>query len=335
MTLQVAEPRTIGRTEVAITALGLGAAPLGNLYTRVSDEQAELTVAAVWDRGIRYFDTAPHYGLGLSERRLGRALQGRPRESYVLSTKVGRVLEPVKPPAGDDLEHGFAVPAAFRRRWDFSADGVRRSLDESLERLEMDRVDIVLIHDPDEHLDWALREACPALAALRDEGVVGAVGVGMNSTSALARFVTEADIDLVLEAGRYTLLDQSALDELLPRCLERGVSVVAAGVFNSGLLSRPRPPADTTYDYQSVPQEILDRAHRVADVCERHGVTLPQAALQFPLGHQAVQSLLVGMRSPEEVETDIALLTTPAPGELWQELAEDGLLNPRAPVPGG
>lgn len=325
--------RPLGRTDVAVPILGLGTAPLGNLYTPVDDDAAERTIAAAWDRGLRWFDTAPHYGLGLSERRLGRALHGRPREAFVVSTKVGRVLDPVGKPSGDDRDNGFAVPATHVRRWDFSADGVRRSLEESLVRLGLDRVDVALVHDPDDHVEWALREAVPALAALRDEGVVGAVGVGMNATAPLARFVRDADLDAVLLAGRYTLLEQSALDDLLPLCSARGVSVLAGGVFNSGLLARPRPPASATYDYAAAPQHLIVRAGRIADVCERHGVTLPQAALQFPLGHDAVHAVVVGARSPEEVETDAALATTPVPATLWADLLREGLLDARAPLP--
>ena len=325
--------RRIGRTEVTVTPIGLGAAPLGNLYVEVDDETAEQTLAVAWDCGVRWFDTAPHYGLGLSERRLGRALRGRPREAYVVSTKVGRLLDAVDTPTGDDLAHGFAVPATHRRRWDFSADGVRRSLEESLVRLGLERVDLVLVHDPDDHVDWALREAVPALVALRDQGVIGAVGVGMNAAPPLARFVAESDVDAVLLAGRYTLLEQTALDDVLPLCAARGVSVLAGGVFNSGLLSRPRPPEDATYDYAPAPLRLLARAIRLADVCERNGVTLPQAALHFPMGHEAVQAILIGARTPEEIEADVALAATPVPAGRWADLVREGLVDPRAPLP--
>jgi D-threo-aldose 1-dehydrogenase len=300
----------------------------------LDDDTAERTVAAAWELGIRWFDTAPHYGLGLAERRLGRALQGRPREAYVLSTKVGRRLDPVGDPSGDDRANGFVVPATHVRRWDFSADGVRRSLEESLGRMGLDRVDVVLVHDADDHVEWALREAVPALVALREQGVVGAVGVGMNAAPPLARFVTESDIDTVLLAGRYTLLEQTALDDLLPLCSVRGVSVLAGGVFNSGLLARSRPDESATYDYAPAPKHLIERAHRLADVCERHGATLPQAALQFPLGHDAVSAVVVGARSPEEVEADVALGTTAVPTALWSDLVREGLLDARAPLPG-
>jgi D-threo-aldose 1-dehydrogenase len=330
---QPAPRRRLGRTDVAVTSLGLGAAPLGNLYAPIDDEAAERTIGAAWDCGIRWFDTAPHYGLGLSERRLGRALRTRPRADYVVSTKVGRLLDPIEAPSGDDLAAGFAVPATHRRRWDFSADGVHRSLEDSLARLGLDRVDLVFVHDPDDHVDWALREAVPALVALRDQGVVGAVGVGMNRAAPLAHFVAEADVDAVLLAGRYTLLDQTALDELLPHCTARGVAVLIGGVFNSGLLSRPWPADDTTYDYRPVPRELLVRARRLAEVCDRHGVTLPQAAVQFPRGHEAVRAALIGARSPQEIKADAALAAAPLPPTLWADLRAEGLLDPRAPQP--
>lgn len=318
---------------LALPPLGLGCAPLAGLYTPVDEETAQATVGAAWDQGIRYFDTAPHYGLGLSERRLGRALRGRPRDAYVVSTKVGRILEPVAAGSEPDRDDAFAVPAAYERRWDFSADGVRRSLDESLARLGLDRVDVVYVHDPDEHMKAALTQALPALARLRAQGVVRAIGVGMNSAAALNRFVAEADIDVVLLAGRYTLLEQAALDDLLPRCVERDVAVVVGGVFNSGLLAYARPPDDVTYNYAAAPQDLLARARRIAEVCERYGVTLPQAALQFPAAHPAVRCVLVGARSPEEVDTDAALARAPVPRELWPDLVREGLLDPRAPLP--
>jgi D-threo-aldose 1-dehydrogenase len=318
---------------MAVTRLGLGTGPLGNLNTAVDDDTAEATVAAAWDAGVRWFDTAPHYGLGLAERRLGRALRDRPRDAYVVSTKVGRLLDPVDEPSGEDLATGFAVPATHRRRWDFSADGVRRSLDESLVRLGTDRVDLVLVHDPDDHMDRALREALPALVALREEGVVRAVGVGMNASAPLARFVAETDVDAVLLAGRYTLLEQTALDDLLPLCDTRGVAVLAGGIFNSGLLSQPRPAEDATYNYAPAPPEVIARARTLADVCERHGASLPAAAVHFPLGHPAVRAVLVGARSPAEIVADAGFAASAPPAALWKDLVEAGLVDPRAPRP--
>ncbi|MFC9701355.1 aldo/keto reductase [Streptomyces sp. NPDC056943] len=322
----------LGGSAVPVSELALGCAALGNLYRPVTDEAARATVDAAWDAGVRTFDTAPHYGLGLSERRLGAALRDRPRDTYTLSTKVGRFLVPGPPGSpGDDLAHGFAVPATHRRVWDFSADGVLRSLEASLKRLDLDRVDIALLHDPDDHAEQALREAYPALERLRREGVVGAIGIGMNRSALPARFLRETDIDVVLLAGRYTLLEQDGLSDLLPAAAARGRSVVIGGVFNSGLLTAPRPGA--TYDYAPAPQPVLDRALRLLAVTERHGVPLRAAALRFPFGHPAVASVLTGARSPEEVRDTVEQLRRPIPDALWDELRAEGLLDPGTPVP--
>jgi D-threo-aldose 1-dehydrogenase len=308
---------------VAVTEVSFGGAAIGNLFTAVTDDDARAAVDAAWDGGIRYFDTAPHYGLGLSERRLGAALRDRPRGDYVISTKVGRLLEPAPSAgstavAGRDRE-GFDVPADLVRRFDYSADGVRRSLAASLGRLGLDRVDIALIHDPDAHGEQALREAYPALARLRAEGVVGAIGVGMNQTEMLTRFVRETDIDVVLVAGRYTLLDRTAADTLLPAALERGVSVIAAGVFNSGLLAAPTPAA--TYDYAAAPGSLISRALRLEEICAESGVPLRAAAARFPLAHPAIASVLIGARNAAEVTDAITLRGLDIPSELWESLA--------------
>jgi D-threo-aldose 1-dehydrogenase len=323
----------LGHSGVAVSALGFGGAPIGNLYHAVDEQTAAGAVNAAWRAGVRFFDTAPHYGLGLSERRLGRALAARPRAGYVLSTKVGRVLVPLAGGAGRDPE-GFDVPATHRREWDFSAAGVRRSLASSLERLGLDRVDVALLHDPDDHWRQAVEEAYPALHELRAAGTVGAIGAGMNQWRMLADLVRHTDLDAVLLAGRYTLLDQSALDGLLPLCATRGVSVIAAGVFNSGLLATATPQPGGTYDYAPGPPVVIERARRIAAVCGRHGVALPQAALAFPAAHPAVASVLVGMRSPAEVARNAALAAQPVPAELWAELVGEGLLRPDAPTPG-
>lgn len=321
---------TLGRSGVEVGALSFGAAGIGNLYTPVSDEQAYEAVDAAWASGIRTFDTAPHYGLGLSERRLGAALRDRPRGAYTLSTKVGRLLEPTDA-GGDDLTNGFAVPATHRRVWDFSADGVRRCLEACLERLGLDRVDLVYLHDPDDHAEQAFHEGYPALEKLRSEGVVGAIGAGMNQAAMLTRFVRETDVDVVLCAGRYTLLDHGALAELLPAAQERGTSVVVGGAFNSGLLADPRPGA--TYDYATAPPETLERALRLKEIAERHGTTLRAAALAFPAAHPAVASVLVGARSVHEVLDCAAQFATPVPAAFWRELRQAGLLPEDAPVP--
>ncbi|GAB7106127.1 aldo/keto reductase [Streptomyces phaeofaciens JCM 4814] len=317
---------TLGRSGVEVTGLGLGAAPLANLYSEVTEEQAHATVAAAWRRGVRYFDTAPHYGLGLSERRLGAALREHPRTAYTVSTKVGRRLEP-SADGGDDLAHGFAVPATHRRVWDFTADGVRRTLEGCLERLGLDRVDIVYLHDPDDHAEQAFREGYPALEKLRSEGMVGAIGAGMNQSAMLTRFVRDTDVDVVLCAGRYTLLDQSARADLLPAAEERGVSVVIGGAFNSGLLADPAPTA--TYDYARAPGELVDRALRMRAVADRHGITLRAAALAFCAAHPAVASVLVGARSAAEAEDCAEQFATPVPAAFWRELRDTGLLPAR------
>jgi D-threo-aldose 1-dehydrogenase len=316
--------RQLGRSGVSVTELSFGGAAIGNLFTAVSDDDAVAAVDAAWDGGIRAFDTAPHYGLGVSERRLGLALRDRPRDSYVISTKVGRILEPAAGtgPSGRDTE-GFDVPASLARRWDFSADGVRRSLSESLDRLGLDRVDVAFIHDPDSHQEQALREAYPALEKLRGEGVVGAIGVGMNQWEMLTRFVRETDIDVVLVAGRYTLLDQSAAAELLPAALERGVSVIAAGVFNSGVLAAPG--AGATYDYEAASASVIERARRLEAVCESYGVPLRAAAARFPLRHPAVASVLIGARSAAEITDAVTLRSAVIPDELWSALEAGGL----------
>ncbi|HEX7308839.1 aldo/keto reductase [Lentzea sp.] len=317
--------------KVDVSRLGFGGAPIGNLYREVSDAEASGAVDAAWQTGVRYFDTAPHYGLGLSERRLGAALAGRPRDSFVLSTKVGRVLEPSDGAGFDD--EGFAVPRTFRRVRDYSADGVRRSLESSLERLGTDRVEIVYIHDPDEYWDEAFGEAYPALESLRSQGVVGAIGVGMNQWQMPERFVRETDIDVVMLAGRYTLLEQPALPSFLPACVERGVSVVACGVFNSGLLSKPVVADDAKYNYSDAPAELVARAREIASVCSRHGVTLPEVAIQFALGHPAVVSVVIGSRTAEQMTSNAAYFSASIPPGLWEELKSSGLLGSEVPTP--
>jgi D-threo-aldose 1-dehydrogenase len=313
--------RRLGRSGVAVTELALGGAALGNLYSEVDDAAARSAIDEAWDLGIRAFDTAPHYGLGLSERRLGEALRERPRDQYVVCTKVGRLLRPVPPPHGWDTE-GFAVPAAYVREFDFSGDGVRRSLEASLRRIGLDRVDIVLLHDPDDHYEQALRAAYPELERLRAEGTVGAIGVGMNQAEMLTRFIRETDVDVVLVAGRYTLLDQSAAGALLPAALERGVAVLAAGVFNSGLLAAPGSGA--RYDYHEAPATLIARATRLQAACERFGVPLRAAAARFPLRHPAVASVLIGARSAAEVRDAIELRSLEIPEALWDAVAGEG-----------
>lgn len=319
------------RAGIPLTELGLGTSQLGNLGRETTDDEAASAVRAAFDGGIAYFDTAPHYGLGLAESRLGTLLCDRSREEFIVSTKVGRLLVPNEAGSPERDDHGFDVPATKRRVWDFSADGVRRSLESSLEVLGLDRIDIVYLHDPDDHWEQASQEAVPALAALRDQGVIGAIGAGMNQSGMLAEFVRRCDVDIVMCAGRYTLLDQSAASDLLPTALERGVAVVLAGVYNSGLLARARPSAGATYDYSPAPPELVDRANRLADVCEAHDVALPEAALAFALRHPAVASVVVGCRNSEQVESALARYSASVPEALWRDLISAGLIIPDLP----
>lgn len=315
------------RTGLLMPVFGMGTAQFGNLYRATTDEACAGAVEAAWSAGVRYYDTAPHYGLGLSERRLGAALAGRPRDEYVLSTKVGKLLVPNPAGLGTQDDEGFAVEATTKRSWDFSRDGVLRSLEGSIERLGVDRIDVVYLHDPDDHWDEASTTGFAALAELRDQGVVRAIGVGMNQSAMLARFVLETDPDLVMCAGRYTLLEQGAEDDLLPAALERGVGVVAAGVYNSGLLSRKRPPVDAQYDYSDAPRDVLDRTNRIADLCEAHGLTLPEVATVFARRHPAVVSTVLGLRSAEQVASGVDRFAVQVPEGLWQELESAGLLR--------
>lgn len=305
--------------------LGLGCAQLGNLYRAMTDETATAIVDKAWLTGVRYFDTAPHYGLGLSERRLGAALQGRPRDEYVLSTKVGRLLEENPAYAGERDTDGFDVPATLVRRRDYSRDGVLRSLESSMDRLDTDRIDIAFVHDAENHVEEALAGAIPALIELRDQGVLRGIGLGMNFDGVLAEFVRRSDVDTVMIAGRYTLLEQPALDELLPLCEERGVRVMAAGVFNSGILATPAP--GTTYNYKAAPEQLVTKAQRIADVCARFGVDLPTAAIAMPTRHPAVEAVVLGASSVKQVESNAARAATEIPPELWQSLTEEGLLR--------
>ena len=282
-----------------------------------------------WESGLRYFDTAPHYGLGLSERRLGRALAGYPRDEYILSTKVGRLLENNPHPTPIDTD-GFQVPGDLRRVLDCSRDGVRRSLDGSLQRLGTDHVDIVYAHDLDQFRGGAAREALEALAELRSQGVVRAIGVGTNAVDELADLLRDGLIDVVMLAGRYTLLEQGGLRTVLDPALAVGAGIVAVGVFNSGLLSVERPSADAKYDYGQAPPDLIARAWQIADVCERHGTTLPDAAVAFPLLHPAVSSVAIGMRNAAQVESNVARYERGVPRDLWADLVDSHLLDPAA-----
>ena len=331
----------IRATGLHVTRLGFGAASIGGLYREVTDADAEATIRRAWDIGIRSFDVAPLYGYGTAERRLGAVLRTHPREAFVLSTKVGRLVfaaGDVPPGADVDRQQLDGRADAFytgtdgrRIVFDYSAQGVRRSLGESLERLGLDRIDLALVHDPDDHWQAAIDGAVPELLRLRDQGVIGAVGVGMNQSGMLTRFVQEADIDAVLVAGRYTLLEQSALADLLPACEARGVAVLVAGVMNSGVLAAPR--ADARFDYRPAPREVVARAEALAAACERHGVPLRAAAMQLPLAHPAVVGLIAGVRTAEHLEEYPSLLRYRIPQALWDDLRAGGLLDAAVPVP--
>ena len=316
-----------------VAQLGLGTAPLGNLYTGLSDEAARRTLERAWEHGIRMFDTAPHYGLGLAERRLGRLLAGVDRDQAVISTKVGLLLDPLTEPAGSDTE-GFAVPMTHRRVFDYSPAGVRRSLEASLERMGLERVDIALVQDPGGHLEQAIRETLPALVELRAAGVLSAVGLGMNHTEPLVRAVRDSDqVDVVLLAGRWTLLDQSGA-ELLAVCQNRGVDVIAGGIYNSGILAEAADSDDSTYDYAPATAELRARVQEIRRVCGGHGVTVQQAALAFVRDTPAISQVLVGVRSAEQVDVSYAAYADPALDPerlepLWDELQYAGLLAVR------
>ena len=315
MLLQDMPTRVAGRTGLVLPVLGLGCAPLGKLPSFTPEGQALDTVSYSLENGVTFFDTAPLYGRGMSEQRLGAALSGVPRDSYVLATKVGRLV----------LPDGSV-------RFDFTRDGVLRSIEESLERLQLPRIDILHIHDPDNHPREALDVVFPVLADLRSQGVIRAVGAGMNQAEMLAHFARNADFDCFLLAGRYTLLEQGALDELLPLCQEKGIALFLGGVLNSGILATGAV-AGAKYNYADAPPEILERVRRIEVVCSRHRVPLRVAALQFPLAHPAVSSMVVGAISPQEVEQNLQALDIAVPMDVWEELRAEGLLHEEAPVP--
>jgi D-threo-aldose 1-dehydrogenase len=341
MAFDARERRAVGRTGLEVTRLSFGGASIGGLFRPVQDDDAVRVARHAWDLGIRYFDTAPLYGYGASERRIGRALADRPRDDFVLSTKVGRLVYRADGlPEGADVDRqaiGTLEDAFYHRTeplrvaFDYSYDGVLRSIDASLARLGLARIDIALIHDPDDHWQAAIDGAYRALDRLRSEGVVRAIGAGMNNAPMLTRFGRETDIDVVLVANRYTLLNHEAIEELLPVCAERGIAVMVGGVMNSGILVDPSPTG--RFDYAPAPPDVVDRARRLAAVCERHGVALRAAAIQFPLAHPAVTSLVAGVRSIEHLDEYPRAMAVDLPAALWAELRAEGLLHPEAPVP--
>jgi D-threo-aldose 1-dehydrogenase len=318
----------LGRTALTVTKLGLGTAPLAGLYREVEESDALQVINRAWDMGIRFFDTAPLYGHGLAEMRVGRVLSEKPRHEFTLATKVGRLLRADAPAEPGQSYHGTPP---VNPTFDFSYDGVMRSVDESRARLGFEQLDILHIHDPDDHYAEAMSGAYPALARLRSEGAISAVGAGMNQAEMLTRFAREGEFDCFLLAGRYTLLDQVALKELLPVCLERGITIIAGGVYNSGILADPKP--GTHYDYVDAPEAMLQRAQNLRDVCARHGVPLKAAAIQFPLGHPAVSTVVVGCRSVAQLQDSVRMFEVDIPQALWDELKADRLLPDEVPTP--
>ena len=335
----------LGNGGLTFTELGFGTAPLGNLYRAVGEDEAQAALDAAWDSGIRHYDTAPLYGLGLAETRLNRFLRGRPREGsrddYVLSTKIGRLLEPCPPDGRTGIGKFFDVPSR-REMFDYSYSGVLRSLDASLERLGADRVDVLHCHDLDVFNQGSLEvmearradflaSGIRAMTTLREQGIVTAIGAGINEVEAAEALVRECDLDLVLLAGRYTLLEQDALDTFLPLCEARGVGIVLGGPFNSGILATGAREG-AFFNYDAAPPAILDRVSRIERVCEAHGCALPAAALRFPLLHPAVVTVIPGGQSAEEVRSNAEHMEAEIPPALWTDLKSEGLLREDAPT---
>jgi D-threo-aldose 1-dehydrogenase len=323
--------------------LGLGGTALGNLFSAVSDDDAWALVDAVWVSGGRSFDTAPHYGHGLSEHRLGNALRRYPRDDFVLSSKVGRVLKPdAKAPSA---QHGYVDILPFRQAWDYSTTGTYRSVEDSLQRLGLSRLDVAYVHDPDmathgerapEVLRQVLRETLPALHRLKKEGLVRAVGLGTNDVNVVLQVLRDADLDVLMLAGRYSLLDQSALPELLPQCVARGVRIALGGVFNSGILAtgvKATGGQRTFFNYAPAAREWVDRTGQIESVCEAHGIPLRAAALQFPLAHPAVEIVMLGARKAAEWDEAQSMLQYPIAPEFWAAMRKQNLIPSEAPTP--
>jgi D-threo-aldose 1-dehydrogenase len=326
------------------TLPGFGGAPLGNLYRALDDDAAVDLVRHAYDAGTRYFDTAPHYGQGLSEQRMGRALREFPRDTYLLSTKVGRLLTPSH--AAPRVQNGYVDALPFIPHYDYTRDGVLRSLDDSLRRLQLSRIDFVFVHDIDAatHGDAHARRfrntlegALPALRELKDAGTIRGVGLGINDVAICLKTLRHADLDVILLAGRYTLADQSALDTLLPKCARRGVSVVLGGPYNSGILasgSRPRDGSAPYFNYAPAPVDVVMRVAAIERACAEFAVPLTAAALQFPLGHPAVACVLPGARSRAEFDDNRAMGQFPIPPAFWSALRDRSLVDPESPLPG-
>jgi D-threo-aldose 1-dehydrogenase len=322
----------IGRTDLRVTRLGFGAVPLGGLYKDVSEDDAGATIRRTLELGINYFDTAPIYGFGKSEIRLGRELAGRNRDSLVIATKVGYTLVPEDGRRDSKVFHRFDNVPPMRPIFDYSYDGIMKTFEGSLQRLHVTRVDILNIHDPDYNWKEAIGIAYPTVHKLRSEGVVRAIGVGMTQAEMLARFAREGDFDCLLLAGRYTLIDHTGLRELLPICEQRGISVIIGGPYNSGILATGARPG-ATYDYVEASPAVKERVIAIEAVCARHNVPLKAAALQFPMAHPAVAAIIPGARSAAEVEENFRLLSVVVPDDFWEELRHLSLLPPEAPTP--
>ncbi|WP_156830965.1 aldo/keto reductase [Kaistia granuli] len=325
--------RPLGRTGLDVTEISFGGASIGNLYRAVSNEAAHETLQAAWDAGIRFFDTAPRYGHGLSERRLGDFLRDKPRDSYVISTKVGRILTPLRGRVMGD--YGFVDVLPFEQEYDYSYDGVMRSHEASLHRLGLDRIDVLYMHDIGvdthgveqnaEYFPVAMSGGLKAMQELRAAGDVKAIGLGVNEVEVCLQALDHADLDAFLLAGRFTLLEQEGARPLLAACLERGASIVVGGVFNSGILATgPVPGAH--YNYAEPPREIVDRVRRLEAVCARHGVALAVAAQRFPLSHKAVASVLLGVSSKRNLDRNLEAQEVVIPAALWTDLVAEGLL---------
>lgn len=336
--------RRLGRTALELTELGLGTASLGNLYAPMDDATAREVVAAAWQAGIRFFDTAPYYGFGLSERRLGDALRARLGETFSVSTKVGRLLKPLFGHRGSGERHGFHSPMPFAPVYDYTYDGIMRSLAESRQRLGLARIDILLVHDIGtlthkdanaRHLDDLRRSGYRALENLRAAGEVKAIGLGVNEWRACSDALDWGEFDCFLLAGRYTLLEQEPLETLFPKCARAGVTLIIGGVFNSGILATGTRGAERPhYNYEPASDAVLDRVRRIERICEAHGVALPAAALQFPLAHPQVTTVIPGAASPDEVRSAVQHYRTAIPAAFWSDLKTEGLLAQDAPVPG-
>ncbi len=357
--MDITDTRQIGRSEMRLPIFGLGANPLGGLYEPIPYEDVAATVDRAFDAGVRFFDLAPVYGYGNAEKNVGRALQARPRDEIFVTTKIGRLLldpdDPSSPSEREDVmviwegEQLYKGTDAVRPYFDFSADGVRRSIEASLERTGLGRFDAIHIHDPDLYPDEAIDGAFRALSDMKDAGTIGAIGCGMNQWEMLAEFADRAPFDCFLLAGRYSLLDQSALPGLMPVCERNNISLIVGGVYNSGILSHPDPGSiggvssagdaigswteNVTFNYVPAPPEIIEQAGAMKRICDDHGTSLKAAAIQFPLHHPAVASVLMGPRSAEHVDDNIKAFTDPVPAALWSDLKAGGFLTPDAPTP--